>query len=160
MEYLCQCQVYKVEILQSWCATRTTHCDSSYDVTIATCSLPVLNLPKMINALFVAPEINTLSSACVVWCPYSLTPAELTTRSNNISWRRKTLILLFEWRGPAAHCVDISWNFVMSVTTVLSFSSIQKKLWEILNFLWFYIKLSNLHKSLNNSATKSAITIK
>ena len=30
--------------------------------------------------------------------------------------------------------MDISCNFVMSVTTVLSFSSIQEKSWEILNF--------------------------
>ena len=37
--------------------------------------------------------------------------------------------------------LDISWNFVMSATTVLSFSSVQKKLWEIFNFLWFYTTL-------------------
>ena len=39
---------------------------------------------------------------------------------------------------------DISWNFVMSVTTVLSFSSRQKKSWEVFNFLWFYTALCPL----------------
>ena len=38
----------------------------SYDVTIATYALPDLYLPKMKNALFVAPECNRLSCACAV----------------------------------------------------------------------------------------------
>ena len=33
-------QVYRIEILQGWCAAKTTHCDSGYDVTIATYLLP------------------------------------------------------------------------------------------------------------------------
>jgi len=37
--------------------------------------------------------------------------------------------------------VEISWNFVVSVTTVQSFSSIQKQSSEIFHFLWFYIIL-------------------
>ena len=37
--------------------------------------------------------------------------------------------------------VKISWDFVVSVTTVQSFSSIQKKSSEIFLFLWFYIIL-------------------
>ena len=45
---------------------RATHCGSGYGVTIATYSLPDLYLPKMENALFVAPESNGLSCACVV----------------------------------------------------------------------------------------------
>ena len=42
MKYL-----YRVEILQGWCAAKTTHFDNSYDVTIATYSLPDLYLPKI-----------------------------------------------------------------------------------------------------------------
>ena len=40
--------------------------NNSYDVTIATHSLPDLYLPKIKNALFVAPESNGLSCACAV----------------------------------------------------------------------------------------------
>ena len=40
--------------------------NNSYDVTIATYSLPDLYLPKMKNALFVAPESNGLSCTCAV----------------------------------------------------------------------------------------------
>ena len=57
---------YRVEILQGLCAARTTHCDSGYDVTIATYSLADLYLPKMKNALFVAPELEGLSCPCAV----------------------------------------------------------------------------------------------
>ena len=48
------------------------------------------------------------------------------------------MILPFGWRGPGAHSVAmetsqwaISWNFVMSIRTVKSFSSIQKKSSEL-----------------------------
>ena len=41
-------------------------CDSGYDVTIATYSLPDLYIAKMKNALFVAPESNGVSRACAV----------------------------------------------------------------------------------------------
>ena len=41
-----QIQVYRVAILQCWCAARTTHCDSGY-ASIATYSLPDLLLPKI-----------------------------------------------------------------------------------------------------------------
>ena len=66
MEYLCKYEVYRVEILQGWRAARTTHFDNSYDVTIATYSLPDLSLPKKKKHLFVAPESNGLSCACAV----------------------------------------------------------------------------------------------
>ena len=62
----CGISVYKVEILQGRCSAKTTHCDSSYDGTIATYLLPDLHLPQMQNALFVAPESNRLSCACAV----------------------------------------------------------------------------------------------
>ena len=61
MEYLCKYLVYRVEILKGWCAARTTHFGSGYDVTIETYSLP--DLPKMKTALFVA---NRLSCAHAV----------------------------------------------------------------------------------------------
>ena len=47
------CKITKY--LQGWCASKTTHCDSDYDVTIATYSLPDLYLPEMKIAFFVAP---------------------------------------------------------------------------------------------------------
>jgi len=105
IEYLCKYYIYRVEISQVWCTARTTHCDSGYDVTIATYLLPDLYFPKMKNASFVAPEFNGLSFAWAVKCPYLHTPTECTITANNTSWRRKTLILPFEWRGPGAHCV-------------------------------------------------------
>ena len=59
-----------------------------------------------------------------------------------IKLERETLILPFGWRGPGAHCVAMEtsqWailrNFVMSITTVKSFSSTQKKYSEIFHFL-------------------------
>ena len=58
MEYLCKCWVYRVEILLRWYAARTTHCDSGYDTTITTYSLPDLYLPKVKNTLFVVPELT------------------------------------------------------------------------------------------------------
>ena len=58
------------------CKNYINYCESGYDVPIATHSLPDLCLPKMKNASFNAPEFYTLSSACAVYCPYSLTPTE------------------------------------------------------------------------------------
>ena len=49
-----------------WIFSGTTHCDSGYDVTKAAFSLPDLNVPKMKNAVFHAPETNRLSCACTV----------------------------------------------------------------------------------------------
>ena len=70
------------------------------------------------------------------------------TRANNTSSRRKTLILLFEWRGIGAHCdaLEMSqWTnhgtLVMSVTIVQSFSSVQKKSSETFHF---FVVLNNL----------------
>ena len=120
MEYLCK--YYRVEILQGWCAARTTHCDSGYDVTIATYSLPDLYNPRMKNALFYAPEFNTLSSACAVF-------AHSQWMNNKIKWHFLKeensdfrLSLERAWSPLCCHgnvTVDISWNFVMSATTVL-----------------------------------------
>jgi len=56
MEFLCK----------HCCAIRTTYCDHSFDVTIATYSLPDLYIPKIKIALFVAPESNSLSCAYAV----------------------------------------------------------------------------------------------
>jgi len=109
MQYLYKYWVCRVEILQDWSATRTIHCGSCYDVTIATYSLADLYLPAMENALFVTPEFNGLSFVRAVWWPYLPTPTEWATRANNTSWRRKTLILPFEWRGPGTHCVATNW---------------------------------------------------
>ena len=104
MEYLCKCYVYRVEIFQSWCAARTTHCDSGYDVSIATCSLQDLYLPKMKNTLFVSPEVDGL---VFVLCNVHIRSHPLNEQQepNNTSWRRKTLILPFEWRVVVVDCV-------------------------------------------------------
>ena len=97
MEYLCKYWAHRVEILQDWSTTRTTHCDSGYDVTIATYSLADLYPPKMKNALFVTPESNGLSCACAVHiCSHPL---------NEQHKQIRTLILPFEWRGPGTHYV-------------------------------------------------------
>ena len=100
MRYLYKNWVYRVEILQDWSTTRTTNCGSAYDVTTEIYSLLDLYLPKMKNASFVAPKFNELPYTSAVWFPYLPTPTEWTTRANNTSWRRKTLIFPFEWRGP------------------------------------------------------------
>ena len=44
--------------LQGWCAARTTHCDSGYDVTIGTYSLPHLYRPQMKNAFLMLQSLT------------------------------------------------------------------------------------------------------
>ena len=56
----------RVEILQGWCAARTTHCDSDYDVTIATYSLPDLYFLK-----WKMPSL-VLQSLTDLWCVISI----------------------------------------------------------------------------------------
>ena len=48
-EYLCKC--YRADVLQGWCAARTSLWNSGYDVIMVTDSLPDLCLPKAKNAL-------------------------------------------------------------------------------------------------------------
>ena len=120
--------------LAGWCAARTSHFDSGYGVTIVRYSLPDLYLPKMKTALFVAPEFNKL---CVFGlCNVHIRSHPLSEQQEQmtLSWRRKTLIFPFKWCCHGNVTVDMPWNFVMSVITVLSFSSIQEKMWEILTF--------------------------
>ena len=82
------CKITKYEIsvqiglqgLLGWCAVRTIHFDSGYDITIATYSLPDLYLPKMKTALFVAPEFNRLSCACARSSQFSSTRASLSEK--------------------------------------------------------------------------------
>ena len=107
MEHLCKC----------WCAIRTTYCDRSFDVTIATYLLPDLYIPKMKNALFVGPGSNSLSCAYAVLCPYLLIPTEWTSRGNNISWRRKLWFyrmdgeglesIVLPWKCHSGHIMDL-----------------------------------------------------
>ena len=66
IEYPWKYEVYRVDVLQGWCTARTTHCDSGYDVTMATSTIADLYLPKTKNALFAAPESNGLSCTCAV----------------------------------------------------------------------------------------------
>ena len=159
-------QIHRVEILQSWTATRTTHCDGGYDVTIATYLLADLYLPKMKNALFGAPETNRLSCACAARFSYLLTTTEWTIRAKNTSWRRKTLILPFEWRGPGTHCVAMkmsqwTYHYCDNSNNCTKFQFYAEKVFRDIPFfvilnhfmstVWRY-KSSNLHKS------KSCIT--
>ena len=58
MEYLCKYEVYRVKILQGWCAARNTICDSGYDVTVTTYSLQVLYLSKMKNAFLLLQSLT------------------------------------------------------------------------------------------------------
>ena len=134
MEYLWKYWVHRVEILQGW-TIRTSHCYS----------LAEFYLSEMKNGLFVAPESNGLSCACAVWFPLLVTPTEWTTRAKNSSWWRKTLSVPFEWRGPGTHGVAMkmpqwtyhgSLKFVINVTIVQSFISMQEKSSEIFQFLW------------------------
>ena len=61
----------QIQSLQGWnfaglMCCQITHCDSDYDVTIATYSLPDLYLSEMKNAFFVAPDSNRPPSAYAV----------------------------------------------------------------------------------------------
>jgi len=76
--------------LQGECVARTTHCDSGYDLTIATYSLPDLYLPKMKNVLFVAPWSNRLSWGCAVSCAYIC--------SHPLMEQQEQMTLLEGWR--------------------------------------------------------------
>ena len=65
---------------------------------------------------------------------------------------------------------DMPWNFVMSITTVQSFSSLHKMSSDIFHFLWFYVILCQscdvtshlicINKISSNSASKNTIKIK
>ena len=50
------------------------------------------------------PKQTFLSLYCVM-STFVHTPTEWTSRANNTSLKRETLILLFGWRGPTIHCV-------------------------------------------------------
>jgi len=120
---------------------------------------PDFYIPKMKTALFVAPEFTDF--LVLVLCNVHIRlHQESTTRANNSDFPLWMEIACSPLYCHRKFTVEISWNFVMSVTTVLSFSYIQKKSWEIFNFVtsqvirFAYIKISN------NSATKSATTTK
>ena len=119
MEYLCKYRVHRVEILQGWSTTRTTHCDSGYDVTIGTYSLADLYLPNMKNALLVAPESNGLSCACAVWCHICSHPL-----NGQQEQRRKTLSL------PYSIFCDFKSLYVNNVSRHRSSNLHKSKSWK------------------------------
>ena len=135
MEYLCKYQVYRVEILQGWCAARTPHFGNSYDVTIATYWLPDLYLPKIKEMPYLLLQSLTdflvlvLCNVHISWHPLNKQQEQITLLEGNnsdfIFWMERA------WSPLCCHgnvTVEISWNFVVSATTVQSFSSIQKSL--------------------------------
>ena len=106
---------------------------------------PDLYLPEMKTALFVAPEFTDV--LVLVLCNVHIRlHQEGTTRANNSDFPLWMEVACSPLCSHRKFTVEISWNFVMSVTTVLSFTYIQKKSWEIFNFLWRH-NSSDLHKS-------------
>ena len=130
--------------LQGWCAARTTHFDDSYDVTIATYSLPGLYLPKIKKMPYLLLESLT-DFLVLVLCNIHISSHPLNKQQEQIrllEGENSDFIFWTEWAWSPLGCrgnitVEISWNFLMSATTVQSFSSIQKSL----HFLWLYIIL-------------------
>ena len=119
------------------------------DVTIATyqtSTFPKWKLPYLLLQSLTEFLVLVL---CNDDCPYSLMSTEWRSRANNTSWRRKlwlifTLWMESAWSSLCCHgivTVDLSWIFVMSITPVQSFSSIQKKGLGKSHFLWFCIIL-------------------
>jgi len=94
----------------------------------------------MKNAFFVAPKSNRLSCASAVKCPYSLTLTQWTTRENDNSWRRETLILpfLLPWKCYSGHIMELCDE--CNNCTKFQFHAV-KVLEDALHFLWFYIIL-------------------
>ena len=93
IEYLCKysgSKFCRVDVLQE-----LLQC--GYYVIRATYSSPDLYFLKTKNFL-----LQSLTDFLV---PHSLTPTEWSTKANNASWRRQTLILPFEWREPEVYCV-------------------------------------------------------
>ena len=149
---------------QGWSTTRTTHCDSGYDVTVAINSLADLNLPKMKT---ITPESNRLSCVCAAWCPYLLTPTEWKTWANNISGRR-TPILPFEWRGPGTHCVTMEmsqWTIMELCDNCNNCTKFQFYTEKVFGDIPFFVILDHFtgmstmwcHKSSNLHKSKSCI---
>ena len=114
---------------------------------IATYSLPGLYLPKIKNALFGAPECNDL--IVLVLCNVHISSHPLNKQEVQITLlegENSDFIFWMEraWSPLCCHgnvTVGISWNFVVSTSTIHSFNSIQKKSSYIFHFLWFYIIL-------------------
>ena len=133
-------------------------CDLSvyrFEILMVVFISPDLYLPKMKTALYVAPEFTDF--LVLVLCNVHIRlHQEGTTRANNSDFPLWMEIACSPLCCHRKFTVEISWNFVMSVTTVQSFSSIQKKPSEIFHFLvishnfvstlWRH-KSSDLHKS-------------
>ena len=144
MEYLCKYKVYRVEILQGWCAARTTDCDTSYDVTIATYSLPDLYLSQMKNDLFVPPAFLVL-----VQCNFYIHSHPLHEQQEQTLLEGEKLWFyllngedldpfVLPWKRHCGH--NLSWNFGIWVLQLYKVSvQYRKKSSEIFLFLWLYI---------------------
>jgi len=133
-------------------------CDLSVnrvEILIVVLMSPDFYIPKMKTALFVAPEFTDF--LVLVLCNVHIRlHQESTTRANNSDFPLWMEIACSPLYCHRKFTVEISWNFVMSVTTVLSFSYIQKKSWEIFNFLWRH-KSSDLHTSKSRMARQPRV---
>ena len=110
-------------------------------------------LHKLKNALFVAPESDRLSFACVSCiCSDLLNEHQelITLLKGGEFWLyplggKGLEPIVFPWKCHKGNGTkDTPWNFVMSITTAQSFSSINNISAEIFLFLWFYIILCQI----------------
>ena len=132
--------------LQGWCAARTTHCGSGYDVTIATYSLPDLYLPKMKNALFVVPESNGLFFVLVL-CNVHIRSHPLNEQHEQITLFEGGKLWFYLLNGYSPEPTVLPWKchsgHIMELcdecNNCTKFQFCTKKSSEIFHFLWFYI---------------------
>ena len=135
---LCKFTKYGISVailsLQGWCVARTTHCDSGYNITIARYSLPDFYLPKMKKCYSRVIDFLVLVLCNVNICSHPLNKHKSKWHFLKEGNSEFTLCMERAYSPLCCHgnlTVDMSWNFVMSITTVHSFSFKQKKAQEI-----------------------------
>ena len=151
--------------MQGWCVARTTHCDSGYEVTIATYSLPDLYLPKMKNALFNAPEFNTVSSACNVHiCSHPLNEQQdqITLLDREKLWfsslnRESLEPIVLPWKCHSRHIMELC----DECKNCTKFQLYTEKVVRDIKFfviLHHFVSTKSCHQSSNLHKSKSWIT--
>ena len=111
MEHLCKNYVYRVESLQSWCAARTTYCDSSY-VTIATYYylLPALYFPKMKNALLLLLLQSLPHFLVLVLCNVHIPSDRLNEHQEQITLLEGGKLLFYPLNGEGLDPIVLPWK--------------------------------------------------
>ena len=175
----CNTTKYRISVhlilsLQGWCATRTTHFDNSYDVTIATYLLPVLYLPKIKNCL-ICCMLQSLQDflVLVLYCNVHISSHPLNKQQeqfNNTSWRRKLWFYLLNreglepivlpWKCHSGNIIKTLWWVQQLYKVSVLYKASLPRYSIFCDFTSFCVHNMTSQVISINSATKSAFTIK